>query len=123
MCRRLQRPRARRATRPRCSHLVVPDGVFVKDGEGLRFEMLPVPTNAEVLAILDRIMRRIARRLAEDAGDGNVGDNAVPDVIAQVQAEAAGTWRSPRDASTLIRGAERQRTWCVARDVRCMPAS
>jgi hypothetical protein len=28
-------------------HLVVPDGVFVKDGEGLRFEMLPVPTNAE----------------------------------------------------------------------------
>jgi hypothetical protein len=28
-------------------HLVVPDGVFVKDGEGLRFEMLPVPTNLE----------------------------------------------------------------------------
>jgi hypothetical protein len=93
-------------------HLVVPDGVFVKDGEGLRFEMLPVPTNAEVLAILDRIMRRIARRLAEDAADGNVDDNAVPDVLAQVQAEAAGTWRSPRDASALIRGAERLRTWC-----------
>jgi len=27
--------------------------------------MLPVPTNANVRAILDRIMRRIARRLAE----------------------------------------------------------
>jgi hypothetical protein len=35
-------------------HLVVPDGVFVESDEGLRFEMLPVPTNANVLAILDR---------------------------------------------------------------------
>jgi len=41
-------------------HLVVPDGVFVEDGDGLRFVMHPVPTNANVLAILDRIMRRIA---------------------------------------------------------------
>ena len=46
-------------------HLVVPDGVFVDDeAHGLRFELLPVPTNAEVLAILDRLLRRIARRLA-----------------------------------------------------------
>ena len=36
-------------------HLVVPDGVFVDGDEGLRFEMLPVPTNANVLAILVRI--------------------------------------------------------------------
>jgi len=28
-------------------HLVVPDGVFAEDGAGLRFEMLPVPTNAQ----------------------------------------------------------------------------
>ena len=93
-------------------HVVVPDGVFVKDGEGLRFEMLPVPTNAEVLAILDRIMRRIALRLAKDAADGNVDDNAVPDVLAQIQAEAACTWRSATDASALVRGAERLRAWC-----------
>ena len=33
----------------------VPDGVFAEDGAGLRFEMLPVPTNANVLAILDRL--------------------------------------------------------------------
>ena len=29
--------------------------------------MHPVPTNADVLAILDRIMRRVARRLADEA--------------------------------------------------------
>jgi hypothetical protein len=29
--------------------------------------MLPVPSNTDVLAILDRIMRRIARRLANEA--------------------------------------------------------
>ncbi len=36
-------------------HLVVPDGVFVAaDGGGLAFVMHPVPTRADVLAILDR---------------------------------------------------------------------
>lgn len=92
-------------------HLVVPDGVFASDGDELRFEMLPVPTNADVLAILDRIMRRIARRLAKGAAGGDVDEEA-PDVLAQVQAEAASTWRSPMDASTTIRGAERLRAWC-----------
>jgi hypothetical protein len=67
--------------------------------EGLRFEMLPVPTNADVLAILDRIMRRIARRLANDATSGELDEDAAPDVLAQVHAEAASTWRSPTDAS------------------------
>jgi len=51
-------------------HLVVPDGVFVESDAGLRFEMLPVPTNTNVLAILDRIMRQLARRLAKDATNG-----------------------------------------------------
>jgi len=43
-------------------HLVVPDGVFVEDGDSLTFVMLPVPSNADVLRILDRIMRRVVRR-------------------------------------------------------------
>jgi len=82
-------------------HLVVPDGVFVEDGTGLRFEMLPVPSNANVLAILDRIMRRIARRLANDAARGELDEDATPDVLARVQAEAASTWRSPMGSSEL----------------------
>jgi hypothetical protein len=95
-------------------HLVVPDGVFVEDGEGLRFEMLPVPTDANVLAILDRIMRRIAPRLEKDATNGEHDEVATPDVFAQVQAEAASTWRSPTDASASrpVRGAEKLHAWC-----------
>lgn len=87
-------------------HLVVPDGVFVSDDEGLRFEMLPVPTNPNVLAILDRIMRQLARQLAKDATTGELDEDAAPDLLAQVQAEAASTWRSPTDmsASRPVRG-------------------
>jgi hypothetical protein len=87
-------------------HLVVPDGVFVLDGDYLRFVMHPVPTSADVLAILDRIMRRIARRLANEAVE-DVDHDAAPDVLAQVQAEAATTWRSPTDGKPTVRGAER----------------
>jgi hypothetical protein len=39
-------------------HVIVPDGVFVDDGDRLTFVMLPVPTSQDVLAILDRIVRR-----------------------------------------------------------------
>ena len=78
--------------------------------------MLPVPSNADVLAILDRIMRRIARRLAKEAAADDRDAAPVPDVLAQVQAEAAATWRSPADASRPVRGAERQRVWCEGSD-------
>ena len=91
-------------------HVVVPDGVFVDDGESLRFAMLPVPTSADVLAILDRIVRRVARRLAANARDDDDAD-APPDVLAQVQAEAAATWRAPSDAKPTARGADRLRAW------------
>ena len=37
---------------------------------------------------------------------------AAPDVLAQVQAEAATTWRSPTDGKPTVRGAERLRAWC-----------
>jgi hypothetical protein len=72
---------------------VVPDGVFVEGDEGLRFEMLPVPTNANVLAILDRIMRRIARWLAKDATNGEHDAVATPDA-ALPGAEWPGRYRS-----------------------------
>jgi hypothetical protein len=74
----------------------VPDGVFASDGDGLRFVLLPVPTNANVLAILDRITRRVARRLASEA-IGDIDED---------------TWRSPTDGKPTVRGAERLRAWC-----------
>jgi hypothetical protein len=90
--------------------VVVPDGVFVDDGEQLRFVMLPVPTNQDVLAILDRIVRRVARRLAAEARDDD-DMPAASDVLAQVQAEAAATWRAPSENRDAVRGAERLRAW------------
>lgn len=33
--------------------------MVVEDGDSLTFVMLPVPSNADVHAILDRIMRRV----------------------------------------------------------------
>jgi hypothetical protein len=91
-------------------HLVVPDGVFVDDGDALAFAMHRVPTSRDVLAIPDRIVRGVARRLAVAARDADEVDDA-PDVLAQVQAEAATTWRSPRDAKPTVRGVERLRAW------------
>ena len=89
----------------------VPDGVFVDDADRLVFALHPVPTSADVVAILDRIVRRIARRLAAEARDDAVDEDV--DVLAQVQAEAAATWRSPREGNPTVRGVERLRAWCV----------
>ena len=101
-------------------HLVVPDGVFVDDGEGLRFVMHPVPTTADVVAILDRIVRRVARRLADETRDDD--DEVALDVLAQVQTEAAATWRSPTDGKPTVRGAERLRAWHVTSPSRSLHA-
>jgi hypothetical protein len=64
---------------------------------------------SDVLAILDRIVRRIARPLADEARDDSHVDTA-PDVLAQVQAEAAVTWRSPQDVKPTVRGVASQCT-------------
>jgi hypothetical protein len=79
-------------------HLLVPDGVFADDDDQLAFALHPVPTSADVLAILDRI----ARRLADEVRDDNMEQDV--DVLAQVQAEAAATWRSPQNGKPTVRG-------------------
>jgi hypothetical protein len=86
-------------------HLLVPDGVFVDDDDRLAFAPHPVPTSVDVLAILDRIVRLIARLLADEACDDRVEDI---DVLAQVQAEAAATWRSPHNGKPTVCGVERR---------------
>jgi hypothetical protein len=91
-------------------HVIVPDGVFVQDGGPLAFAMLPVPTSEDVLAILDRIVRRVAKRLGREPHDDDAP--TTPDVLAQVQAEAAASWRTPTDGRDVVRGAERLRAWC-----------
>ena len=71
------------------------------------FALHPVPASADVLAILDRIMRRSARRLADEAWNDSMEEGI--DVLAQVQAEAAATWRSPQNGKPTVRGVERLR--------------
>jgi hypothetical protein len=46
-----------------------PDGVFVEAGAGMAFALLPAPTGADLLAILDRVSPRVARRLANETDD------------------------------------------------------
>ncbi len=87
-------------------HLLVPDGVFVDADGRLAFALHPVPTSADVLAILDRIVRRLADEARGDSVEEGV------DVLAQVQAEAATTWRSPHNGKPTVRGVERLRAWC-----------
>jgi hypothetical protein len=68
------------------------------------------------LAILDRVIRRVARRLANEAGAAAEAEDAdlLPDLLPQVQAEAATTWRSPVTATAqTVRGSDRLRAWCV----------
>src|SRR3954464_15051012 len=76
-------------------HVLVADGVFTEVGDGLAVALLPAPTGADLLAMLDRVIRQISRRLAREAAGANDTDEAdlAPDLFAQVQAEAATTWR------------------------------
>ncbi len=65
------------------------------------------------------IVRRAARRLAAEACAADEVD-AASDVLAQVQAEATATWRSPAK-----RQADRARAECLracTRASRCTPA-
>jgi hypothetical protein len=66
-----------------------------RSGCRLTCALHPVPTSADVVAILDRIVRRIVRRIADEARDDSVEEGV--DVLAQVQAEAAATWPSPQN--------------------------
>jgi putative transposase/transposase-like zinc-binding protein len=65
-------------------HSIVPDGVLVPAGEG-SWSVHPtfVPNDAELLAILGRVIRRVTRLVADPAD----GDEE-PDVLAKLQAEA-----------------------------------
>jgi hypothetical protein len=46
-----------------CDDALVPDGVFNETDAGLAFALLPPPTGRDLLAILDRVIRRVAQRL------------------------------------------------------------
>jgi hypothetical protein len=90
---------------------LVPDGVFTETDAGLAFALLPPPTGRDLLAILDRVIRCVAQRLAREQPDDAMADDSPPELFAQLQAEAATTWRSPATAER-VRGNESLRAWC-----------
>lgn len=47
-------------------HVLVPEGVFARGAQGVRFEGLPPPSQEEVEALLLRVLRRVERRLEGD---------------------------------------------------------
>ena len=96
-------------------HVLVPDGVFVNDENRLAFAIPPVPTSADVVAILDRIVRRIARRIADEVRD-EAGDEGV-DVLAQGESRGGGDL-----AFAVRRQAERLRAWFVTSPTRSLHA-
>ena len=85
--------------------------MFTETDAGLMFTLLPAPAGRDLLAILDRVIRRVARRLAREQPDDAAADESPPELFAQIQAEAATTWRSPATADR-VRGSDRLRAWC-----------
>jgi hypothetical protein len=67
-------------------HLLAPDGVFAETDAGLAFMLLPAPTGGDLLAILDRVMGRVARRLDREEPDDPALADSPPELFAQLQA-------------------------------------
>jgi len=103
---------ATRAINTPSLHLLAPDGVFAETDARLAFMLLPAPTGGDLLAILDRVMRRVARRLDREEPDDPALADSPPELFAQLQAETATTWRSPASARRSVRGSDRLRAWC-----------
>jgi hypothetical protein len=55
--------------------------VFTETDAGLMFTLLPAPTGRDLLAILDRMIRRVARRLAREQPDDAAADESPPRVV------------------------------------------
>jgi hypothetical protein len=68
-------------------HCVIPDGVFVRDGEGTPFLALSGPSDAEVQEVLGRIVRRL-RKLVRPRLEVAQADARVPDALATAQADS-----------------------------------
>ena len=71
---------------------VIPDGVFVREGEGTRFIALPGPSDEDVQEELRRIVRRV-RKLLRPSLDVAQVDARAPDALAAAQADSVSLLR------------------------------
>ena len=88
-------------------HVVFPDGVFTMNGsERLRFRQLDPPTNEEIAALAEKVIRRIAKILARHQEEHS--DDQVGDALAYVQAASVrSTLSAPKTANDDARKPER----------------
>ena len=85
-------------------HVLCLDGVYVDDGEALRFEPAPAPTRAELTSMLQRIYARVMKWLSrrgllrdpDDAHDSNASREVSP-------AEALATAGMQRGSLVTVR--------------------
>jgi hypothetical protein len=104
-------------------HVIVPDGVFTPDADAegeVRLHAIGGPSDAEVIAILERVVRRVHRHL-ERLGDAE--DTADEDALPTLQAEAVQARLPGHDAPTPAasdapkkRGAVLQGRQCAFQD-------
>jgi hypothetical protein len=83
-------------------HCVIPDGVFVRDGETTSFLALPGPSDVEVQEVLRRIVRRL-RRLLRPRLEVAQADARAPDALAAAQADSLSLLRGNRPYAIRIR--------------------
>lgn len=120
-------------------HLLVPDGVFTETDAGLAFALLPPPTGRDLLAILDRVICRVAQRLARKQPDDAMADDSPPELFAQLQAIVTRSsacaamapalrsprigWRGPATAGSRTDSSGPGRTaaptWCSSQSHSC----
>jgi hypothetical protein len=83
-------------------HCLIPDGVFVRDGETTSFLALPGPSDVEVQEVLRRIVRRL-RRLLRQRLEVAQADARAPDALAAAQADSLSLLRGNRPYAIRIR--------------------
>ena len=96
-------------------HVICPDGVFVRDPDGREawhFVGHLAPRDVDLVAILDRVIRRIVKRVGASGADDDLAEPEI-DLAAQLQAHAITTWQpnDAKDHATAMRGAQRVRAW------------
>jgi hypothetical protein len=80
-------------------HCVIPDGVFVRKDDSIRFEPLSPPSDEEVKSILLRIAKRV-RKLLKPVREAAQSDARPPDAMMAAQADSVtALLGKPPDAS------------------------
>jgi hypothetical protein len=97
-------------------HCVIPDGVFVTEGAGLRFEALSAPTDAELDVLLRKIARRLIRLLRPPA---DVPEPDALDFLESAQHAAQSAWQPARNDAPP----KRKRHSASSKDFLCTQAS